>query len=207
MVLWRVPWLARPADARSVCSAPCASGTDPGRAAPGARPGGSRCCWSPRFALFATPMWSAKTLGRRARPPHLEASSSTSGDRILDQTDLDRPQGLLLAPKTIMRHHPDRHPARSGSSCPATSTSSSTTSDSSSPRTELLLAGFADGAASPTPVSDVDAVPLDRLDVGHHLRLQRQPVRPPTPRRSWATEEFATSARRRARMTCFRRVG
>ena len=114
------------------------------------------------FALFATPMWSAKSWVEVHNRPTWKLPQQRQAIAFWIK-GLDRPQGLLLAPKTIMRTTPIVT-SEVRVVLPRDFYLVEYDLNSQFAKDRLLLAGFADGAASPTPAELTPA--LDRLDVG-----------------------------------------
>ncbi|MFG1883711.1 DUF6077 domain-containing protein [Micromonospora sp. NPDC049102] len=199
VVLWRVPWLlALPTLIGLLCTVRVPAPTPVLRRAAS---GGIAVLLVASFALFATPMWSGKSWVDVHERPTWKLPQQRQSIAFWIK-GLDRPSGLLLAPKTIMR------------------TSLVVTSqvrvvlprdfylveydlNSQFAKDRLLLAGFADGATTATPAELAPA--LDRLDVGTICVYNgNQYARDLAPQLGY--QEFA---KRRApgAMTCFRRVG
>ncbi|MEU5911884.1 DUF6077 domain-containing protein [Micromonospora sp. NPDC047527] len=199
VVLWRVPWLlALPTLIGLLCTVRVPA---PTRVLRRAAAGGLAALLVASFAIFATPMWSATSWVEVHNRPTWKLPQQRQSIAFWIK-GLDRPAGLLLAPKTIMR------------------TSLVVTSevrvvlprdfylveydlDSQFAKDRLLLAGFADGTATPTSTELAPA--LDRLDVGTICVYNgNQYARESAPQLGY--QEFA---KRRApgAMTCFGRVG
>ncbi|MFI5927581.1 DUF6077 domain-containing protein [Micromonospora sp. NPDC051543] len=199
VVLWRVPWLlALPTLIGLLCTVRVPAPTPVLRRAASA---GIAVLLVASFALFATPMWSAKSWVDVHERPTWKLPQQRQSIAFWIK-GLDRPAGLLLAPKTIMR------------------TSLVVTSqvrvvlprdfylveydlNSQFAKDRLLLAGFADGATTATPAELGPA--LDRLDVGTICVYNgNQYARDLAPQLGY--QEFAKRGKPGA-MTCFRRVG
>ncbi|WP_328425652.1 DUF6077 domain-containing protein [Micromonospora sp. NBC_00389] len=200
VVLWRVPWLlALPTLIGLLCTVrvPVAS-----RAIRRAASGGIAVLLVASFALFATPMWSPTSWVDVHDRPTWKLPQQRQSIAFWIK-GLDRPPGLLLAPKTIMR------------------TSLIVTSEvrvvlprdfylveydlnSQFAKDRLLLAAFADGGDT-TPSPSELAPALDRLDVGTICVYNgNQYARDMAPQLGY--QEFA-ERRAPGAMTCFRRVG
>jgi hypothetical protein len=199
VVLWRVPWLlALPTLIGLLCTVRVPAPTPVLRRAAS---GGIAVLLVASFALFATPMWSAKSWVDVHERPTWKLPQQRQSIAFWIK-GLDRPSGLLLAPKTIMR------------------TSLVVTSqvrvvlprdfylveydlNSQFAKDRLLLAGFADGATTATPAELAPA--LDRLDVGTICVYNgNQYARDLAPQLGY--QEFA-KRRKPGAMTCFRRIG
>ncbi|WP_435209338.1 DUF6077 domain-containing protein [Micromonospora sp. bgisy143] len=199
VVLWRVPWLlALPTLIGLLCTVRVPAPTPVLRRAAS---GGIAVLLVASFALFATPMWSAKSWVDVHERPTWKLPQQRQSIAFWIK-GLDRPPGLLLAPKTIMR------------------TSLVVTSqvrvvlprdfylveydlNSQFAKDRLLLAGFADGATTATPAELAPA--LDRLDVGTICVYNgNQYARDLAPQLGY--QEFA-KRRKPGAMTCFRRLG
>ncbi|MCX5070062.1 DUF6077 domain-containing protein [Micromonospora lupini] len=199
VVLWRVPWLlALPTLIGLLCTVRVPAPTPVLRRAAA---GGIAVLLVASFALFATPMWSAKSWVDVHDRPTWKLPQQRQSIAFWIK-GLDRAPGLLLAPKTIMR------------------TSLVVTSqvrvvlprdfylveydlNSQFAKDRLLLAGFADGVSTASPTELAPA--LARLDVGTICVYNgNQYARDMAPQLGY--QEFA---KRRApgAMTCFRRVG
>ncbi|SIN42207.1 DUF6077 domain-containing protein [Micromonospora cremea] len=198
VVLWRVPWLlALPTLIGLLCTVSVPAATPVLRRATA---GGIAVLLVASFALFATPMWSAKSWVEVHDRPTWKLPQQRQAIAFWIK-GLDRSPGLVLAPKTIMR------------------TSLVVTSqvrvvlprdfylveydlNSQFAKDRLLLAGFADGTDTPGAAELAPA--LDRLDVGTICVYNgNRYARDLAPQLGY--QEFA---KRRApgAMTCFRRV-
>ncbi|WP_406067990.1 DUF6077 domain-containing protein [Micromonospora sp. NBC_01638] len=198
VVLWRVPWLlALPTLIGLLCTVRLPAPTPALRRAAA---GGIAVLLVASFALFATPMWSSKSWVDVHDRPTWKLPQQRQAIAFWIK-GLDRPEGMLLAPKTIMR------------------TSLIVTSEvrvvlprdfylleydlkSQFSKDRLLLAGFADGATTPAPAELAPA--LDRLDVGTICVYNgNKYARDTAPQLGY--QEFATRPAPGA-MTCLRRV-
>ncbi|MET8366432.1 DUF6077 domain-containing protein [Micromonospora sp. NPDC005194] len=199
VVLWRVPWLlALPTLIGLLCTVRVPAPTPVLRRAAA---GGIAVLLVASFALFATPMWSAKSWVDVHERPTWKLPQQRQSIAFWIK-GLDRPPGLLLAPKTIMR-----------ASLVVTSQVRVVLPrdfylveydlNSQFAKDRLLLAGFADGATTPTSTELASA--LDRLDVGTICVYNgNQYAREMAPQLGY--QEFA-KRRGPGAMTCFRRVG
>ncbi|MEU8331275.1 DUF6077 domain-containing protein [Micromonospora sp. NPDC048839] len=160
VVLWRVPWLL---------ALPTLIGLLATVRVPTPRPvryraaaGGIAVLLVASFALFATPMWSPKSWVDVHERPTWKIPQQRQAISFWIK-GLDRPQGMLLAPKTIMRTVPIvTSEVRVVLPRDFYLVEYDLTSQFAKDR--LLLADFADGTASPSPAELTPA--LDRLDVG-----------------------------------------
>ncbi|MET8368617.1 DUF6077 domain-containing protein [Micromonospora sp. DT68] len=199
VVLWRVPWLlALPTLIGLLCTVRVPAPTPLLRRAAA---GGLAAALVASFAIFATPMWSATSWVEVHDRPTWKLPQQRQSIAFWIK-GLERPPGLLLAPKTIMR------------------TSLIVTSEvrvvlprdfylveydleSQFAKDRLLLSDFADGTEKPTSTELAPA--LDRLDVGTICVYNGNGyAREMAPQLGY--QEFA---KRRApgATTCFRRAG
>ncbi|MFG1839819.1 DUF6077 domain-containing protein [Micromonospora sp. NPDC049175] len=199
VVLWRVPWLLALPTLIALLSTV---------RVPTSRPalyrtavGGIAVLLVASFALFATPMWSAKSWVDVHKRPTWKIPQQRQAIAFWIK-GLDRPQGMLLAPKTIMRTVPIvTSEVRVVLPRDFYLVEYDLTSQFAKDR--LLLAGFADGTASPSPAELTPA--LDRLDVGTICVYNgNQYARDTAPQLGY--REFATRKAPGA-MTCFGRAG
>ncbi|MEU8184110.1 DUF6077 domain-containing protein [Micromonospora sp. NPDC049047] len=199
VVLWRVPWLLALPTLIGLLSTVRVPTPKPSRYRAAA--GGIAVLLVASFALFATPMWSAKSWVEVHERPTWKLPQQRQAISFWI-TDLDRPQGMLLAPKTIMRTLPVvTSEVRVVLPRDFYLVEYDLTSQFAKDR--LLLADFADGTTSPSPAELTPA--LDRLNVGticvyngNHYARDTAP--------QLGYQEFATRKAPGA-MTCFGRVG
>ncbi|MFG1919556.1 DUF6077 domain-containing protein [Micromonospora sp. NPDC048898] len=198
VVLWRVPWLLALPTLIGLLST--VRVPTPRPALNRAAAGGIAVLLVASFALFATPMWSPKSwVDTHSRPTwKLPQQRQKIAFWI---KGLDRPQGMLLAPKTIMRTVPIvTSEVRVVLPRDFYLVEYDLTSQFAKDR--LLLAEFADGTASPSPAELTPA--LDRLDVGTICVYNgNQYARATAPQLGY--QEFATRPAPGA-MTCFGRA-
>ncbi|MGI5522241.1 DUF6077 domain-containing protein [Micromonospora sp. CA-259024] len=198
VVLWRVPWLlALPTLIGLLCTVRVPAPTPALRRAAA---GGIAVLLVASFALFATPMWSSKSWVDVHDRPTWKLPQQRQAIAFWIK-GLDRPQGMLLAPKTIMRTSPIIT-SEIRVVLPRDFYLVEYDLNSQFAKDRLLLAGFADGTTTPAPAELTPA--LDRLDVGTICVYNgNQYARDTAPQLGY--QEFA---KRRApgAMTCFRRV-
>ncbi|MER7891484.1 DUF6077 domain-containing protein [Micromonospora sp. NPDC094482] len=199
VVLWRVPWLlALPTLIGLLCTVDVPA---PARALRRVASVGIAAAMVASFALFATPMWSPQSWVEVHDRPTWKLPQQRQGIAFWIK-DLDRPDGLVLAPSVIMR------------------TSLVVTSrvrvvlprdfylveydlNSDFAKDRLLLSRFADGRTQPTRAELEPA--LQRLDVGTICVYNGN-----TYAREMAPQlGYTEFAKRRApgAVTCFRRDG
>ncbi|WCN83476.1 DUF6077 domain-containing protein [Micromonospora sp. LH3U1] len=198
VVLWRVPWLlALPTLIGLLCTVRVPAPTPALRRAAA---GGIAVLLVAAFALFATPMWSSKSWVDVHDRPTWKLPQQRQAIAFWIK-GLDRPEGMLLAPKTIMRTSPIvTSEVRVVLPRDFYLLEYDLTSQFSKDR--LLLAGFADGDTTPAPAELTPA--LDRLDVGTICVYNgNRYARDTAPQLGY--QEFATRPAPGA-MTCFRRV-
>ncbi|MGW3616486.1 DUF6077 domain-containing protein [Micromonospora arida] len=201
VVLWRVPWLlALPTLIGLLCTVRVPAPTPVLRRAAS---GGIAIAvlLVASFALFATPMWSSKSWVEVHPRPTWKLPQQRQAIAFWIK-GLDRPQGLLLAPKTIMRTTPIVT-SEVRVVLPRDFYLVEYDLNSQFAKDRLLLSDFADGTASPTPAELTPA--LDRLDVGTICVYNgNQYARDTASRLGY--QEFAKRKAPGA-MTCFRRLG
>ncbi|WP_433131740.1 DUF6077 domain-containing protein [Micromonospora sp. CA-240977] len=199
VVLWRVPWLL---------ALPTLIGLLSTVRVPTPRPalyrtaaGGIAVLLVASFALFATPMWSPKSWVEVQERPTWKLPQQRQAIAFWIK-GLDRPQGMLLAPKTIMRTLPVVT-SEVRVVLPRDFYLVEYDLNSQFAKDRLLLSEFADGTTSPSPTELTPA--LDRLDVGticvyngNHYARDTAP--------QLGYQEFATR-RAPGAMTCFGRAG
>ncbi|MET7705807.1 DUF6077 domain-containing protein [Micromonospora sp. NPDC005413] len=198
VVLWRVPWLlALPTLIGLLCTVRVPAPTPALRRAAA---GGIAALLVASFALFATPMWSSKSWVDVHDRPTWKLPQQRQAIAFWIK-GLDRPQGMLLAPKTIMRTSPIIT-SEVRVVLPRDFYLVEYDLESQFAKDRLLLAGFADGETTAAPAELASA--LDRLDVGTICVYNgNRYARDTAPQLGY--QEFA---KRRApgAMTCFRRV-
>ncbi|MCG5441726.1 DUF6077 domain-containing protein [Micromonospora sp. NIE79] len=199
VVLWRVPWLlALPTLIGLLCTVRVPAPTPALRRAAS---GGIAVLLVASFALFATPMWSSKSWVEVHDRPTWKLPQQRQSIAFWIK-GLDRPEGLLLAPKTIMRTTPVIT-SEVRVVLPRDFYLVEYDLSSQFAKDRLLLSDFADGTSSPTPAELTPA--LDRLDVGTICVYNgNRYARDTAPQLGY--REFATRPAPGA-MTCFRRVG
>ncbi|MGC4749727.1 DUF6077 domain-containing protein [Micromonospora sp. DT201] len=198
VVLWRVPWLlALPTLIGLLCTVRVPAPTPALRRAAA---GGIAVLLVASFALFATPMWSAKSWVDVYDHPTWKLPQQRQAIAFWIK-GLDRPQGMLLAPKTIMRTSPIVT-SEVRVVLPRDFYLVEYDLNSQFGKDRLLLAGFADGATAPAPAELAPA--LNRVDVGTICVYKgNQYARDTAPQLGY--QEFATRPAPGA-MVCFRRV-
>ncbi|MEV1154568.1 DUF6077 domain-containing protein [Micromonospora chokoriensis] len=198
VVLWRVPWLlALPTLIGLLCAVRVPAPTPALRRAAA---GGVAVLLVASFALFATPMWSPKSWVEVHERPTWKLPQQRQKIAFWIK-GLDRPEGMLLAPKVIMRTTPIVT-SEVRVVLPRDFYLVEYDLDSQFAKDRLLLAGFADGVSAPAPAELAPA--LDRLDVGTICVYKgNQYARDTAPQLGY--QEFA--ARKAPGATiCFRRV-
>lgn len=198
VVLWRVPWLlALPTLIGLLCTVRVPAPTPALRRVAA---GGIAALLVASFALFATPMWSPKSWVDVHDRPTWKLPQQRQAIAFWIK-GLDRPEGMLLAPKTIMRTSPIIT-SEVRVVLPRDFYLVEYDLSSQFAKDRILLASFADGTAAPAPTELSSA--LDRLDVGTICVYNgNQYARDTAPQLGY--QEFA-SRRAPGAMTCFRRV-
>ncbi|WUR61886.1 DUF6077 domain-containing protein [Micromonospora chokoriensis] len=198
VVLWRVPWLlALPTLIGLLCTVRVPAPTPALRRAAG---GGIAVLLVASFALFATPMWSPKSWVETHERPTWKLPQQRQSIAFWIK-GLDRPEGMLLAPKTIMRTTPIVT-SEVRVVLPRDFYLVEYDLNSQFAKDRVLLAGFADGVNAPAPAELAPA--LDRLDVGTICVYKgNQYARDTAPQLGY--QEFAARPAPGA-MICFRRV-
>lgn len=198
VVLWRVPWLlALPTLIGLLCTVRVPAPTPALRRAAA---GGIAVLLVASFALFATPMWSSKSWVDVHDRPTWKLPQQRQAIAFWIK-GLDRPQGMLLAPKTIMRTSPIIT-SEVRVVLPRDFYLVEYDLESQFAKDRLLLASFADGETTAAPAELASA--LDRLDVGTICVYNgNRYARDTAPQLGY--QEFAKRGAPGA-MTCFRRV-
>ncbi|MCZ7375688.1 DUF6077 domain-containing protein [Micromonospora sp. WMMC250] len=198
VVLWRVPWLlALPTLIGLLCTVRVPAPTPTLRRAAA---GGVAVLLVAAFALFATPMWSPKSWVEVHERPTWKLPQQRQKIAFWIK-ELDRPEGMLLAPKVIMRTTPIVT-SEVRVVLPRDFYLVEYDLNSQFAKDRLLLAGFADGVSAPTPAELAPA--LDRLDVGTICVYKgNQYARDTAPQLGY--QEFAARKAPGA-MICFRRI-
>ncbi|MEU7652864.1 DUF6077 domain-containing protein [Micromonospora taraxaci] len=198
VVLWRVPWLlALPTLIGLLCTVRVPAPTPALRRAAA---GGVAVLLVAAFALFATPMWSPKSWVEVHERPTWKLPQQRQKIAFWIK-ELDRPEGMLLAPKVIMRTTPIVT-SEVRVVLPRDFYLVEYDLNSQFAKDRLLLAGFADGVSAPAPAELAPA--LDRLDVGTICVYKgNQYARDTAPQLGY--QEFAARKAPGA-MICFRRV-
>ncbi|WP_433357526.1 DUF6077 domain-containing protein [Micromonospora saelicesensis] len=194
VVLWRMPWMfALPAVIGILCTVDLPRLRVFGSAAIAAA---LVAC----FALFGTPMWSAKSYVTVHEQPVWKLPQQRKSI-VFWMTRLDRPDGVVLAPSTLM-HTAPMVTSRMRVVSPNDRYLPDYGIDSPFAQDRLKLVALANGKPELAPVSEL-AGAIERLDVTTIcVYTGNQVARDLAPQLGF--QEFATRGRPGA-MTCFRR--